>query len=358
MKKTNIYIIIFTVISLFSDVINQKNSDFHLINEENLNTDLPINENAEEIKEIDIFIHGTADGIAHYAKHLGTSPTLEGLWNHIKSKLLNRKNNLALYSNTSKFGDYKNRKENILKKDFPTLMGITTGLSEIQHHFDDCSHQDKCNGCIAPIAFDYILVPFKNNKKQCYPGNHKSYMFNWVGNLSSQDRKIAARQFNKDFNELSKKYPHAKKNIYTHSHGGNVLLEAANLKSLENINYVIFLAMPIGKKTAELTKKITCKKIYNIYSNTDTAQNKDISFDIKTTFIGRKIPENNDTVKNIKIERKDKKIVHHGTFNIVDIKNKIYPVICDIPLLLYYLEHNTVKSGEKFLIEDYIYTIT
>lgn len=355
MNKLKLYLTIYFIFSFYTNVISLHDTFFNSPNQDNINNQIINDEEEEEISEIDIFIHGTADGIAHYAKHLGTSATCEGIVNHLKSKVLNKNTNEELYINNSKFADFKNRKNNILKKDFPTIMGIVPGLSEITHHFEHCKNTNKCANCISKIAYDSIFLLLKKNKEAHVQSKTKYYMFNWVGNLSGQDRKIAAREFNKEFQILSKKYPRAKKNIYTHSHGGNVLLESALIKPLENINNVFLLAMPIGKKTGQLVEKISCKQIYNIYSNEDIAQNKDFTFDIKTYFIGRQI-KNND-IKNISVKRKDKKKVHHGMFNIVDIKNSINPVISDIPLFIYNLEKNNKNDNSIIETEDYIYTI-
>lgn len=358
MHKLKLYLIIYCILSFYTNVISNNHTVFNIVDKED-STDQNINsenENEEDTLEIDIFIHGTADGIAQYSKHFGTSASFQGFCNHVKSKILDKKTNQELYIDNNKFANFKNRKENILKKDFPTIMGIAPGLSEITHHFENCKNNNKCANCISKISYDSIFLLFKKNKEESVQSKTKYYMFNWVGNLSTQDRKIAADQFNQEFQILSKKYPNAKKNIYTHSHGGNVLLISASLKPLDNINNIFLLAMPLGTKTKQLIEKINCKQIYNIYSNEDIAQNKDITFDIKTFFIGRQIKNNN--IKNIEVKRKDKKKVHHGMFNIVDIKNSINPVISDLPLLIYFLE-NTNKNNQSIIdTEDYIYTLS
>jgi hypothetical protein len=367
-----LFLLILNVFFLYGDDESQNPNSpniIKLISNKN-NTDCETVEDKDEISEIYIFVHGTADGIGSYCNHFGQSGSWEGFKNNVRSKFIKKEKYQNLYDNSTKFSFFKDRKKHLLVPNFPMMMGIYPGLSEIKHPVEDCNEKDKCKHCISQISYKSIFLLFKNNQEKLSgeKNKRKFFMFNWVGSLSSIDRSCAAEKFNEEIKELSIKYPFAKINIFTHSHGGTVTLEALSLSSEKyNINNIICLGMPIGEKTYQWIEKITCNNIYNFYSHDDIAQNKDITFDKLTYFKGRKIKfkgrkiKNLTKVHNVEVQRKDKQKVHHGMFYIVNDKKSIFPVVCDIPLFIALFKNKNHPANmklETFETDDYIYIIS
>lgn len=106
------------------------------------------------------------------------------------------------------------------------------------------------------------------------------YYFGWSGKLCFTERKAAAKNL---YMELEKLY-HAHINplgegpiirIITHSHGGNVFLNLANIIPAESqliIDEAIILACPVQDKTKHLVACPRFKKIYAFYSGNDMFQ--------------------------------------------------------------------------------------
>jgi hypothetical protein len=106
------------------------------------------------------------------------------------------------------------------------------------------------------------------------------YIFGWSGKLQNQKRKDAA---NKLFSEISilceryqKKYgcePTIR--IIAHSHGGNVVLNMAKIKSLSkpfSVKSLILLACPVQEKTMHLISTPMFQRVYSLYSSLDIIQ--------------------------------------------------------------------------------------
>lgn len=106
------------------------------------------------------------------------------------------------------------------------------------------------------------------------------YYFGWSGKLCFIERKAAAKELYKELEELYR----AHKNmlgegpvfrIITHSHGGNVLLNLANIIPADSriiIDEAIILACPVQEKTKHLISSPRFKKIYAFYSGNDMFQ--------------------------------------------------------------------------------------
>jgi hypothetical protein len=107
------------------------------------------------------------------------------------------------------------------------------------------------------------------------------YLFGWTGKLSFEAREIAAHQLYKDLQilrqEFKNKYgkePYIR--IMSHSHGGNVALLLAKIKSQSDFDFAIhelvLLACPVQLKTKQLIKDDIFKKVYSFYSPLDFLQ--------------------------------------------------------------------------------------
>ena len=106
------------------------------------------------------------------------------------------------------------------------------------------------------------------------------YYFGWSGKLCFIERKKAAQKL---YTELETLYQ-AHKNILgegpifriiTHSHGGNVFLNLANIIPADSkmvIEEAIILACPVQEKTKHLVASKCFKKIYAFYSGNDMFQ--------------------------------------------------------------------------------------
>jgi len=111
-----------------------------------------------------------------------------------------------------------------------------------------------------------------------FPLNH-FYLFGWSGNLNFQARKNAAeillteiKKLIAEYEKIYSKIPHLC--VITHSHGGNVVLNLAQLmKNNElKIDQLILLACPVQKETKHYIKSSIFKQVYSIYSHKDILQ--------------------------------------------------------------------------------------
>jgi len=107
------------------------------------------------------------------------------------------------------------------------------------------------------------------------------YIFGWSGLLSENERKIVANKLYHDLIDLTKSYE--KKyhcypviRIIAHSHGGNVALHMAKIKSTSpsplTIRSLILLACPVQEKTMHLIDTPMFQRIYSLYSSFDLIQ--------------------------------------------------------------------------------------
>lgn len=105
------------------------------------------------------------------------------------------------------------------------------------------------------------------------------YVFGWNGDLSFKERSKAAIKLYSQLTHLVKLYEQEHKikpkiRIITHSHGGNVVLNLANLKNDAQltIDELILLACPVQKETASLIQSPIFKEIFSLYSSIDVLQ--------------------------------------------------------------------------------------
>lgn len=106
------------------------------------------------------------------------------------------------------------------------------------------------------------------------------YFFGWSGKLSFNERVKAAGDLYNDLSLLHdqyvEKYHQAPKiRLITHSHGGNVALNLAQVKKANcpfAINELILLACPVQHETMHCIADSLFERIYSFYSNADLIQ--------------------------------------------------------------------------------------
>ena len=106
------------------------------------------------------------------------------------------------------------------------------------------------------------------------------YIFGWSGQLQNQKRKESAEKLYEEIVELYKKYqtkygftPTIR--IIAHSHGGNVVLNMAQLKNTTAqlpIKSLILLACPVQEETMHLISTAMFERVYSLYSSFDMIQ--------------------------------------------------------------------------------------
>ena len=185
-----------------------------------------------------------------------------------------------------------------------------------------CTYRKKCH-------LKEIAKNISHNENDRFDFN-SLYFFGWSGRLSHTARKNAAKKLHESLLKIKKQY--IKKynispqfRIVTHSHGGNLALICAKIndKSTKKITVaeLILLACPVQQKTSHLIGSQTLKKIYSIYSASDTTQiidpqglmhlkkliKKEITLFSERTFL----PQDNLTQVQITIDNKG---IDHNDF--------------------------------------------
>jgi hypothetical protein len=104
------------------------------------------------------------------------------------------------------------------------------------------------------------------------------YVFGWSGKLRQQEREKAAAVLHEEIIKLSEAYEqkYGKKpiiRIIAHSHGGNVALSMAKIKSHHPlIKSLILLACPVQERTKHLICTPMFNHVYSLYSSFDLVQ--------------------------------------------------------------------------------------
>lgn len=140
------------------------------------------------------------------------------------------------------------------------------------------------DGLILASKFDkqYHLRSLADALSGADPKHYPSgtmYLFGWNGDLSFKERMGAAVLLHRELcdviNQYEQKYKVKPKiRIITHSHGGNVVLNMANLKNEQNlvIDELILLACPVQKETVDFILSPMFKEVFVLYSSTDLLQ--------------------------------------------------------------------------------------
>jgi hypothetical protein len=305
----------------------------------------------EEINVMHIFIHGSTAGMTTYGKRPG--PSCEGAWNNVKEKFFSWKmffknsyNNI--YKSDVLFRIYKKRISLFCEDKLPLIMGLYPGVHEIFHKQSLCDDAKKyCKHCITDRAWEYILQPFMKHHLKDNNINNIYTMGNWCGDLNDIDRAIAGERFIQDVEKIKTIYPHIRIKLYAFSHAGNVVLEALSKNKQIEIDTLVLLAAPIGKKTNAWITGALIKNIYNLYSIDDIVQQADFTFNLP--YCARMI-----NLKNcIQLAKQHKKIINvclnsykridHEDFYLAVEKNNNTPIISYLPLLIEHIEQ--VRKG-------------
>lgn len=106
------------------------------------------------------------------------------------------------------------------------------------------------------------------------------YVFGWSGRLQNQERKDAANQLYHEIILLCERYKQKYGceptiRIIAHSHGGNVVLNMAKIKTTDElfqIKSLILLACPVQEKTMHLISAPMFQRVYSLYSSLDIIQ--------------------------------------------------------------------------------------
>ncbi|HLC07072.1 MAG TPA: hypothetical protein VJJ26_02695 [Candidatus Babeliales bacterium] len=108
----------------------------------------------------------------------------------------------------------------------------------------------------------------------------KFYVFGWSGKLQNQERKDAANKLYHEVITLRELYKQKYGceptiRIIAHSHGGNVVLNMAKIKTTDKpfqIKSLILLACPVQEKTMHLISTPMFQRVYSLYSSLDIIQ--------------------------------------------------------------------------------------
>jgi hypothetical protein len=141
------------------------------------------------------------------------------------------------------------------------------------------------------------------------------YTFGWDGRLSQESRLNSAKilyssllkEISRIKNSLDLKDQDLELILIGHSHGGNILLNLAKVKTEFKNNLVIdkliMLGTPVQSETKELISDPMFKKVYSFYSNGDIIQVMDIVSTEDATS-KRRYKNSNTTQKLVQIELK------------------------------------------------------
>lgn len=134
------------------------------------------------------------------------------------------------------------------------------------------------NGALAVALIHEEQNKILSKEKNLY------YTFGWSGLLSRFHREEEAKdlysELSSEVERLKKEGVNPKIRLVAWSHGGNLILNMANLICDHKYNFyvdeLIMLGTPIQKETDVLTDSPLFKKIYNFYSMSDIAQKVDL----------------------------------------------------------------------------------
>ncbi len=191
---------------------------------------------------------------------------------------------------------------------------------------------------ISKKIYNAVFLPFKKDFELYISKNTFYYTFNWSGSLLQEARRKASKELAEAIIQLKKKYPLIKITVICHSHGGNVLLETADILQNTNfsIDYTILIGTPISKKTEmwaaikNKNKEYVFTKILNIFSQWDWLQPLDI-FSNNYAFCKKSFPILNKEKTNI-INQKENSESHWSFYYL--FKENSLPFVIKIPTIL------------------------
>lgn len=161
-----------------------------------------------------------------------------------------------------------------------TLELLSDIKMDIIHKFFYCEQGLKKADEIDPSYHHYgIAKELSQKDPELFPFE-SFYIFGWSGQLDKEERLKTANALHKALQKLVKHYKqkygcNPTIRIITHSHGGNVVLNLAQVKEEKNtfdIDELILLACPVQEETAHLATDPFFKKVYSIHSHWDLIQ--------------------------------------------------------------------------------------
>ncbi len=190
------------------------------------------------------------------------------------------------------------------------------------------------------------------------PGQYNAehfYLFGWNGALSFKEREKAAKKLYEDLKKVRQNYkqtygcePYIR--MLAHSHGGNVILLLAQVKDLQDtdflVNEVILMATPVQKQTKDYACAACFGKVYSLYSMLDVLQVIDPQGlqqkDTQALFSERFFPTH-EKIEQIAIKYNNRSIMH-----IEFVKRKF---IAQIPTILAEIE--VWQKSENLSAQDW-----
>ena len=155
------------------------------------------------------------------------------------------------------------------------------------------------------------------------------YFFGWPGKLKHKARLKAAQDLFNAIHVVIKNYENTynekpRIRIITHSHGGNVALNMAHIQQGCNqliVDELILLACPIQEQTVHYAHDILFKRIYALYSRSDSIQvmdpqgfhywrRKHKMLKPPTFFSGRCFPKECAKVQQVAVQLNGKNLMH------------------------------------------------
>lgn len=120
-----------------------------------------------------------------------------------------------------------------------------------------------------------VLRNICRDNSEEFPKEH-AHLFCWSGLLQHEARFDAAQKLNAGINTIIKKYKKYHLTVITHSHGGNVVLNLANIddKKAYTVHRLILMAIPVQDKTKKSVSHsfFANTTIYCPYSTGDMVQ--------------------------------------------------------------------------------------
>lgn len=258
---------------------------------------------------------------------LSASPVMDAII-FIHGTIISRKDipKLIFDFSSTAWEDIEKKRWNRDVETLRAIYGNKKGLSEIT----------ETN--ISKKIYNTVFIPFKKDFELYISRNNFYYTFNWSGSLLKEARKKASQELATAIIQLKKEHPSIKITVICHSHGGNVLLETADILKTTNISIdcAILLGTPISKKTEAWAaiknkdKEYVFTKILNIFSQWDWVQPLDILSN-DYAFCKKSFPISKTEKTNI-INQKENIYSHWSFYYLLPFDPK--PFIMEIPTIL------------------------
>lgn len=131
----------------------------------------------------------------------------------------------------------------------------------------------KFSDCDDNFCFKWVMKQLIEKSNGLFNPEY-CHIFCWSGQLSHKARIEAAQNLHNELIKLYRKNPDIPLIIFTHSHGGNVVLNLAGINEEKpySIDSLVLLACPVQEKTKSYIFDDLFKEIFSIYSSWDMIQ--------------------------------------------------------------------------------------